>query len=52
VYTQSLIWPSVVGLLVLIYGASSAGTIDPDRNNMTSPYTLFISIWSVIFLQV
>jgi hypothetical protein len=50
--TQSLLWPSVVGLLVLIYSASSAGTIDPNRNNMTSPYTLFLSIWSMMFLQV
>jgi hypothetical protein len=50
--TQSLIWPSVVGLLVLIYGASSAGTIDPNRNSMTSSYTLFLSIWSMMFLQV
>lgn len=52
VYTHSLIWPSLTGLFTLIYGIFVNGTSDPDRNDLTMPYTLFIAMWSVVLLQI
>ena len=50
-YTRSLATLSVLGVVVMLYGSVTARTIDPDKNDLTLLYSVFVAVWSVMFLQ-
>eukprot|EP01048_Picozoa_sp_COSAG05_P013010 COSAG05_NODE_1345_length_5128_cov_2.221316_3_plen_1405_part_00 len=49
-YVQSLVLPSVVGLLVNLSNVWR-GDLDPDTNQLTLAYSLFFAAWAVSFLS-
>ena len=57
VYTRSLGLQSIFGVVTMSYGyittamTDEGATIDPNRNDLTMPYSVSVAIWSVMFLQ-
>jgi hypothetical protein len=45
IYTKSLVWPSAMGVIILVGGTN------PNENVFNVIYSLFIALWSVGFLQ-
>jgi hypothetical protein len=45
IYTKSLVWPALVGLIIQIY-SSSHGDVDVDNNVLVIPYSVWLSLWS------
>ena len=51
VYTRSLAFSSIFGVLAMVFGVYTSGTTDPDQNDLTLLYSVFVAVWSVAFLQ-
>eukprot|EP01043_Picozoa_sp_COSAG02_P008349 COSAG02_NODE_265_length_26599_cov_13.943698_14_plen_730_part_00 len=51
VYTKSLAFSSIFGVLAMLYGVITAKSADPDLNDVTLLYSVFVAVWSVVFLQ-
>jgi hypothetical protein len=58
IYTQALVWPAVLGVLVVAFkpgstsGEANTGhelIPDPDRNPLTLLFSTFIAVWSLLF---
>ena len=50
IYTQALVWPSLLGMFVVCVGLVRSFDIDPNRNALTPLFSLFIALWSLIFI--
>jgi hypothetical protein len=51
VYTKALMWPSLIGILCLLFAIIMGEGIDPNKNDLTILYSLYIAMWSVQFLH-
>eukprot|EP01052_Picozoa_sp_SAG31_P047257 SAG31_NODE_9382_length_1287_cov_1.261785_1_plen_178_part_01 len=48
IYTQKLVTPSVLGTIVIIVQPFCGGV---DKNPLTLAYSIFVALWSVVFLE-